>query len=330
MKRKAFIAIVAAAGISGAAWQPEVEGFEPYSEIIPGSQAVIEMMPIPGGKFIMGSPSGEPERNGDEGPQRTVSIDPFWMSKYEITWDQYEAFLSKNNVPVSAEADLTGIQAALDAVTRPSPPYEDPSFNMGRQGGYPAVSMTQYAALTFCKWLSIATGEFYRLPTEAEWEYACRAGSQEAYSFGSDVALLDEYGWHYKNSGGRYHKVGEKKPNAWGLYDMHGNVAEWTLDQYFEDFYSSTPAEVENPWAVPTDLEPRTVRGGSYNDDPGLLRCAARIPSDPDRWKQRDPQIPKSFWWNTDSPFVGFRVVRPAKKMSGEEIKQFWSAVLDE
>lgn len=322
--------IVIAAGVSGAARLQKVEGFESYSEVIPGSEAAIEMVPVPGGEFIMGSSFGEPGRNVDEGPQRTVAIDPFWIGKFEITWEQYEEFIGNNKIPISADGNLTDLQAAVDAITRPSPPYEDPSFNMGREGGYPAVSMTQYAALTFCKWLSLMTGEFYRLPTEAEWEYACRAGSQEAYSFGPDIALLDEYGWHYENSGGRYHKVGEKTPNAWGIFDMHGNVSEWTLDQYFEDFYAATAAEVANPWAVPTDLEPRTVRGGSYNDDPESLRCAARIPSDPERWKQRDPQIPKSFWWNTDSPFVGFRVVRPAKKMSDEEIEQFWSAVLDD
>lgn len=329
--RLKVVAAIIIAGISGASQVQNVPVFEAYSQAIPGSAVEIEMIPVAGGKYVMGSPPDEPDRKEDEGPQRTVTVKPFWIGKYEITWEQYEEFINNTKIPESVSHEQTrALQAIVDAITRPSPPYEDPSFNMGKYGGYPAVSMTQYAALTFCKWLSAITGEFYRLPTEAEWEYACRAGSDAAYSFGHDAAQLDDYGWHYGNSGGKYQKVGGKKPNAWGLYDMHGNVAEWTLDQYYPDFYASTEKTVENPWAAPTALEPRTVRGGSYDHDPDALRCAARIPSDPERWKQRDPQIPKSFWWNTDSPFVGFRIVRPAQKMSREEVEQFWAATLDE
>ncbi len=302
----------------------------PYNQKIPGSEIEIEMVPIAGGIFIMGSPEGENHRNEDEGPQRKVEIAPFWMGKYEITWEQYEEFLDKNKIKPSISDDVP-TNPEVDAISRPSPPYEDPSFGMGKAGGYPAVSMTQYAALTFCKWLSTVTGEFYRLPTEAEWEYACRAGTQDVYSFGNELNKLDDYGWHYANSGGRYKKVGLKKPNPWGLYDMHGNVAEWTLDQYDPDFYESMEGDViKNPWSKPTALEPRTVKGGSYDDDPEVLRCAARMSSDPERWKRRDPQLPKSFWWNTDSPFVGFRIVKPAKKMTPEEIEAFWAANLDE
>ncbi len=106
-----------------------------------------------------------------------------------------------------------------------------------------------------------------------------------------------------------------KKPNAWGLYDMHGNVAEWTLDQYAADAYSLLPDSAHAPWAEPTRLHPRTVRGGAYDDDPDALRCAARLRSNLN-WKKRDPQIPKSYWWNTDSPFVGFRLVRPVAPVS--------------
>ena len=299
------------------------EKFTEYSEKIDGTDIAFEMVPVKGGEFTMGSDETDLFHEEDEAPKHKVKVDSFWMGKFEITWEQFELFLNENE----GIAENTG----ADAITRPSPPYEDPSFGMGKYG-YPAASMTQYSALMFCKWLSTVTGHFYRLPTEAEWEYACRAGSDEAYSFGKDVEKLDEYGWYYDNSEYKYHKVGEKKPNAFGLYDMHGNVSEWTLDQYYKDFYQNFEnVEVaQNPWAEPVDLHPRAVRGGSYDDDPDWCRCANRIESDPDKWKRRDPQIPKSFWWNTDSPFVGFRVVRPAQQPTEEELKEFWSITLDE
>jgi formylglycine-generating enzyme required for sulfatase activity len=176
----------------------------------------------------------------------------------------------------------------------------------------------------YCKWLSEKTGHFYRLPTEAEWEYACRANTTTAYHFGDDPALLDEYAWHYTNSNGAYKKVGSKKPNPWGLYDMHGNVAEMTLDQYLPDFYAKAGNGAVNPWAIPKDLYPHVARGGSWDDDPDRLRSAARIPSKP-TWKKRDPQIPRSNWWFTDASFVGFRVVRPVKQPTKEEMEAYFT-----
>jgi len=308
------------------------EDFEPYAVEIPGSSATIEMVPIPGGTFLMGSPDSDPEKEADEGPQKEVTVDGFWMSKYEITWDVFELFMEENKLDLEAfRASLSEeTYEAVDAIGKPSPPYEDPTFGMGKTS-YPAISMTQYSALSFCKWISTITGEFYRLPTEAEWEYACKAGSNTPYYSGEDVASLEEAGWYFENSEYTYHKVGEKKPNAFGLYDMMGNVSEWTLDQYTEDYYSAIEEKgLENPWIAPTALYPRTVRGGSYIDDPDLLRCSSRLESNDKRWKERDPQIPKSYWWNTDSPFLGLRLVRPKKEMNSEEIANFWSRSLDQ
>ena len=141
--------------------------------------------------------------------------------------------------------------------------------------------MTQHAARGFCKWLTAKTGRYYRLPTEAEWEYACRAGTTTAYSFGDDPASIDDYAWHAGNSDETYHKPGLKKPNPWGLYDMHGNVAEWVLDQHVPNFYATaTGDKARNPLAVPRKLYPRVVRGGGWDHSAEQLRSAARLGSD--------------------------------------------------
>ncbi|MGB5555770.1 MAG: SUMF1/EgtB/PvdO family nonheme iron enzyme [Flavobacteriaceae bacterium] len=296
---------------------------EVYSQTIPQTEVAFDLIKIPAGSFMMGSPDSETERKADEGPQRKVEVDAFYMGKYELTWDIFELFFKQNKELFKAldPEQLEGI----DAISRPSPPYEDPSYGMGKDG-YPAVSMSTYSALVFCKWLSNLTGKFYRLPTEAEWEYAARAGTQTPYSFG-ELAELDTYAVHYKNSGNKYAKVGSKLPNAWGLFDMHGNVAEWTLDEYKEDAYATV--ENKNPWKVPTVIHPRVYRGGSWDDDAHKLRSAARTASSLKQQK-RDPQIPKSFWWFTDSNYVGFRVVSPVEQPSAEDQKKFWQMVLDE
>lgn len=298
-----------------------------YSEKIPGTQVQFNMLPVPGGTFVIGSPGDEPHRKPDEGPQRKIGIKPFWMMETETTWDLFELFIDLEKSAKIAYAN-DDIKERADAVSRPSTPYLDPSFGMGKDG-YPAISMTQFAALSFCKWLSQVTGKLYRLPTEAEWEYACRAGTTTAYSFGNDTSMLGDYAWYYYNSDDSYHKVAQKKPNPWGFYDMHGNVAEWTMDQYQKDFYSTIKDGAIDPWRIPTALHPRTVRGGSWEDDAGMLRSAARLESSPD-WQKRDPQIPKSFWWNTDAPFLGFRIIRPAGEYTKEQIEEFFMMALDE
>ncbi|MFP4338816.1 MAG: formylglycine-generating enzyme family protein [Cyclobacteriaceae bacterium] len=305
--------------------------FEKYTETIPGSDVSFDMMPIAGGSYLMGSPAQEKNRGEGEGPQVKVEIAPFWMASHETTWDMFEIFMFQEQEKRLAEQN-GGLEAAnippVDAVSRPTPPYLDMSFGMGKYG-YPAICMTQYSAQMFCKWLSAKTGVFYRLPTEAEWEYACRAGTNTAYFFGDDASQLEEYAWFYDNTNGGYEKVGGKKPNPWGLYDMHGNVAEWTLDQYDAEFYQLLKSGAANPWNKPETLYPRTTRGGSWYDDPEMLRSAARLPSNP-RWKQQDPQIPKSNWWHTDARFVGFRVIRPLVPPSGQELQAFWPQPIED
>ena len=286
----------------------------------------------------MGSPDDEDERGGEEGPVHTVEVSPFWMGRCEVSWDEFQVFQYKLDQQArDAAPDKAAPQDAwADAVSRPTPPYVPMDFEMGVKG-FPAVCMTQFAAKQYTKWLSMKTGRYYRLPTEAEWEYACRAGTTTAYSFGDDPDELDEYAWYFDNANDKYQPVGTKKPNPWGLYDMHGNVAEWVLDRWDRGFYGTLADTVDgavakDPVAWPDDLYPRVVRGGSWDDDPDRLRSAARTKSR-GSWKVQDPQLPKSIWYHTDASFVGFRVVRPLKELKDvdpAELARVWDADLDE
>ncbi|MFO1499985.1 MAG: formylglycine-generating enzyme family protein [Verrucomicrobiota bacterium] len=299
-----------------------------YTNTIPGTSVTYVMLPIPSGEFVMGSPETEKGRKADEGPQHKVKIAPFWMAKFEITWNEYELFMYPEDEKKLAKA-TTGspyVESVADAVTRPSKPYVEMSFGMGKYG-YPAISMTQHAANKYCHWLSAKTGHFYRLPTEAEWEYACRAGTTTPYFFGDNPDDLDDYAWSAKNSDFKYQKVGKKKPNPWGLCDMYGNVVEWCLDQYDPEYYKLfVTAVADNPWNKATKPYPHVVRGGSWDDDdPALLRSAARRGSDRS-WKAQDPQLPKSIWYHSDAQFVGFRLVRPLNVPSAEELGKYWTS----
>ncbi len=297
---------------------------KPYTELLATEEIKFDMVPIKGGTFKMGSPPSEEGRNEDEGPLVEVAVEPFWMGKCEVTWDEYETWcfeLDKQRRK-SKSAQPSKYDELADAVARPTKPYTDMSFDMGK-GSRPAICMTQYAAQMYCKWLSAKTGRYYRLPTEAEWEYACRAGTTTAYSFGTDPEKLKDYAWFGDNSNDKYQKVGTKKPNPWGLHDMHGNVCEWVLDQYIPDFYKTLSGKpVKHPYAIPTKEFPRVVRGGSWQDDPEALRSAARRGSTKD-WKMQDPQIPQSIWYLTDAQFLGFRVIRPLRVPTPEEAKRY-------
>lgn len=304
---------------------------KPYTELIEHTEGKIDLLPIPGGTFTMGSPASEAGRRDDEGPQHEVSIEPFWMSKFEITWDIYEIWMFDLDIQrrdLAKVAPTARDAVALDfQLSQPTEPYTDMTFGMGKRG-FPAICMTQFAARTFCQWLSAKTGRYYRLPTEAEWEHACRAGTKTAYHFGDDSADLGDYAWYFENSDEKYHKVGLKKPNPWGLYDMHGNVCEWVLDQYTPDFYQQFAGKkASNPLNVPTTLFPQVVRGGGWDLDPEELRSAARIASTPD-WQRQDPQIPKSIWYHTDALNVGFRIVRPLREPDEKDKAERWDRLI--
>lgn len=289
---------------------------KPYKATIPRTDVSFEMIPIKGGEFKMGTPDSEKGHRKDESAQHAVKVDPFWMGKFEVTWDEYRLFMFSQMAKENENKD-----EVVDAISRPTRPYVEMSFGMGING-FPAISMTQHAANKYAEWISAKTGQFYRLPTEAEWEYACRAGTTTAYSFGDDVAQLGDYAWYSANSPDRYQKVGTKKPNPWGLYDMHGNVMEWTLDQYDPKGYPA--ASSTNPWNVSTKPYPQVTRGGSWLDGVNQLRCGTRVGSDPE-WKQQDPQLPKSIWYHTDAQGLGLRLVRPLKVPTAEQMLKYWN-----
>lgn len=297
--------------------------FADYQQMLPGTDQSIDMVAIQGGSFKMGSPAGEANRRTDEGPQIDVKIAPFWIGKYEISWDVFENYIFESGDPTAGQEQA---MQEVDGITRPTAPFLDMTMGMGKEGK-PAIAMTHYNAIQFCRWLYTRTGVFYRLPTEAEWEYACRAGSETPYFFGDNADELGEYAWFSGNSEEKTQPIGTKKPNAWGLYDMLGNVCEWTYDQYTPDTYKQwkKEGEISDPVNAPTELYPHAVRGGSFQDEAGNLRSAARGKSDPS-WKELDPQTPKSNWWFPFTPFVGLRIVRPAVQPSPEEIEAYYTA----
>ena len=247
---------------------------EPKTETIsiPGTDLKVEMVYVPGGKATLGSPAGEAGRKPDEMPVHEVELRSFWMSRTEVTWEAFVKYFENRKA------------AKVDGVTRPSPPYEPPHGKMG-VGTHPAVSMRWHGAMGFCEWASALTGRRFRLPTEAEFEYAARAGSTAA-----GPANPDETAWYAANAEKKTHPTGTRKPNAFGLQDLMGNVWEYAL----EPASGATYAPV--------------LRGGGWNTPAADLRFAARQQILPE-WYERDPNRPRSMWWLTDGTFVGFRLV---------------------
>jgi formylglycine-generating enzyme required for sulfatase activity len=295
--------------------------FVAYDQAVNGKNIIIKMVPIPAGTFTMGSPNTEKGRQTDEGPQVIVKVEPFWMAETEITHDQFMAFRFE-------EKDLN---PKPDAITRPTAQYIDLTWGMGKEGGFPANSMQPFTAITYCKWLWKKTGVFYRLPSEAEWEYAAKAGKNTIYQEGVTIQNLAKYAWYNINSKEKYNVVGKKLPNKWGLYDMMGNVAEWTMDRYDAQYFDFLKQN-----AISTNIIKRqnfksyhTAKGGGFKSTLAELRTSDRMPQT-ESWNKRDPQIPRSKWWLTDGDYIGFRIVRPLVQPSNDEIELFFKEALDE
>ena len=266
MKRPLYLAILALVAVSARADKPlenpgvvatkPAEGpavlvadgkyMVPYVAKIPGTDITFEMIPIPAGTFLMGSPDDEEDREESEGPQIKVSVAPMWVGKYEVTWQEYDHFRGLYDVFTDIALDeklneARGVEKdrIVDTITAPTPLYEPPhTFEFGHEPLQAAVSMTQYAAQHYTKWLSAISGQQYRLPTEAEWEYACRGQTTTAYSWGDDPEEAEDHAWFYDNALDGQSEVGEKTANPFGLHDMHGNAAEWTVNKFTEDGYA--------------------------------------------------------------------------------------------
>ena len=304
-----------------------VTSFENFTETVPGTSAAIKMVAVPGGEFMLGSPDKEPYRQADEGPQKKVRISPFFMAETEITWNQYWAFynetMSEGRTPPE-KIYANNNRPDVDAVSGPTPPFGFPDQGWG-MGTRPAITMTHYAAQTFCQWLSLKTGRHYRLPTEAEWEYAARGGTDTPYFFegspkkysennfwnkfkGADTTMIARYVVYEANSTGKTKEPSKVGANPFGLKNMLGNVMEYCADWYDEGAYSRISDGTLDPKG-PSEGTEHVVRGGSYADDASLVRSAARGHTEHDNWLRTDPQNPKSIWWYSDIKGIGFRVV---------------------
>jgi serine/threonine-protein kinase len=247
---------------------------EPVAVVKPKPPAGPEMVLIRAGDFWMGSPETDPDAHRDEKPRHRVKItQPFYLGKYKVTQAEYQAVTGTNPSTFGPKGHQRASVAKLDT------------------GRHPVESISWLDAVRFCNELSkrqglqpcytiqdetvtVRRGTGYRLPTEAEWEYACRAGTETRWYFGSDPKELDAHAWFAGNSDDRTHPVGQKKSNPWGLYDMAGNVPEWCWDRYDPAYYKDPP--LSDPTGPGTGREGRVYRGGAWNDPAAGTRAAAR------------------------------------------------------
>lgn len=237
----------------------------PFGQTIPDSVVKIEMVPVPGGTVTVRG--------------KTVEVKPFYIATTETAWEAFDAFTSSG--PPSKPYNQTNF--APDAIARPSRSYILPDKGWGHHG-FPAINISSTSAEMFCRWLASVTHKKYRLPSQAEWEWACRGGSMAPWKIGKKE--IEESAWDVDNSERTTHAVAKKKPNKLGLYDMLGNVGEWAYD---------------------ADGKP-VLCGGTFQDGPEAMTPDEHKYWAP-AWQREDPQIPKSRWWLSDAPFAGFRVV---------------------
>lgn len=305
-----------------------VEAFENFTEQIPGTGSSFKMVAVKGGSFTMGGKGKDAYAEEDEMPQREISLNDFFIGETEVSWELYLQFFketgSQGRMSESELAEaLQASGSGIDAISGPTPPWGNPGQGWGR-GQRPAITMSHYAATVFCEWLSAKTGKNYRLPTEAEWEYAARGGTEGDYFFGGDAkdysadrflakifgvdtSTINSYAVYKLNSGGRTHTPESVFPNPYGIRHMLGNVAEFCSDYYSADAYSERKA-VDNP-AGPGSGEEHVIRGGSFNSDAADLRVTNREHTQTTAWLKTDPQMPKSKWWYSDAIHVGIRLV---------------------
>jgi len=300
-----------------------VLSFTNYTEQIPGSAVKFNMLAIPGGTFKMGSGDAEKFRQEDEGPIKEVHVDQFFMGEIEVSWDEYMTFFAQTSRGGKTASDQTAAAQEVDVIVGATPPYGQPDQGWGK-GKRPAISMSHHAAEVYCQWLSKVTGKTYRLPSEAEWEYAARGGKETPYFFDGDpkqymkkklfsskrdTTLINRYVVYQENSQAKTQEPSFVLPNPFGLKNMLGNVAEFCADWYAPDTYSKYgQGTVTNPKGPASGSE-HVVRGGSFKSPADQVRSASRGQTQTDTWLRTDPQSPKSIWWYSDCFYVGFRVV---------------------
>jgi formylglycine-generating enzyme required for sulfatase activity/nitrate/TMAO reductase-like tetraheme cytochrome c subunit len=300
-----------------------VSKFENFTEMIPGTAVSFDMVAIPGGSFNMGSPQEEPLRDEDEGPVRKVTVSKFWIARSEVTWDEYMAFFRATGSQGRTEGQVV-TKKKTDAISGATPPWGAPDQGWGK-GKRPAITMSWHAANVYCQWLSKVTGRKYRLPTEAEWEYSCRGGTETPYFFegdpkdytsegflnkifGPDTAVISSRVVYKENSSSKTMEPSSVAGNPFGLLNMSGNVSEFCLDFYSPDYYGIDTLSLTDPRG-PESGQEHVIRGGSFKSDAKDVRSAARDYTKTKAWLITDPQIPKSIWWYSDCIDAGFRVV---------------------
>ena len=274
-------------------------------------------------------PSGEVTLTGSEKNDVVqAKVSSFWMGTKEVTWDEYEPFmlseLPRERTGKLLEFMRDQVDDQVEFIARPTAPYHTMSFGMEKDG-HPALSMTQHAANKYCQWLSYQTGHFYRLPTEAEWEHAYGDKNKTNHYWKGGEAKASSFAKFGGDVNAHYGAVGKLTPNKYGLHDMAGNVAEWTLDQFIENRHSLLGSTTIDPWIRATTPYPHVVKGGHYKSDYSEILKASRVPSLP-KWKISDPQVPKSVWYMTDYPYIGFRVLRPVETPTAEEMYFYWNS----
>lgn len=250
-----------------------VVSYGQQAERLPGNFLADDMALIKGGSFIMGSPANETGRNSNEGPLRQVTVSSFFIGRFPVTQSEYEKVMGKN------PSHHDGLNLPVEQVS-----WFDAIEYCNRRSAMEGFTQAYAVSGNTVTWNRAANG--YRLPTEAEWEFACRAGTRTPFYRGDSV---NDAGWHVGNSGKQAQAVGQKLPNDWGLYDMHGNVLEWCWDLLGE---YTAEAQTDPQGAVSGTH--RVYRGGSWAFQPHLTRSAYRFGNNP----------------NMTSYFVGFRVAR--------------------
>ena len=320
----------------------------PYEEQIPDSNVRLTMIPVPGGRLaVMPDHSTARRMSGDTPddaqpwrpppfkPSHFVTVAPFWIGKYEITWGQFEPYADL--YPVFCEFRNLRFRnwhllEDVDAVTVPTELYVPDYHFLGLSKRLPVTGLTQFSARQYTKWLSQLSARQYRLPAEAEWEYACRAGTTTQYSWGDDMSQVSKYAVVF--SGGREQpdEVGTRQPNPWGLYDMHGNMAEWVLDGHsIKGIPKSNSGELVDLVRWPTAIHSRVVRGGWWETDAHGCRSASRMGS-LESWSDDDPGRPVSPWWHCDGPAqgIGFRIARSLDRLPEEVLHRVWDPDCEE